>query len=71
MDLDNVFIGDIETTGFIEDMEGIESDLHVLGVAYIGKDKKWTVKTTCKKEDVKKVFEDPKNIIVGCLIFPH
>lgn len=65
MDLDRVLIGDIETTGFIEDMEGLESDLHVLGIAFIDSTEKWTVKTTNKKEDVKKVFENPNNTIVG------
>lgn len=65
MNLDKVLIGDIETTGFIEQMEGKESDLHVLGIAYLNSDKKWIVKTTNTKEDVKKVFENPNNTIVG------
>ena len=33
MNLDNVIVGDIETTGFIEDMKGVESELHVLGIS--------------------------------------
>ena len=65
MNLDNVLIGDIETTGFIEDMQGLESDLHVLGIAYLDNNKKWNVKTTKNKGDVKKVFENPNNVIVG------
>jgi len=65
MDLNRAMIGDIETTGFIEDMQGLESDLHVLGIAYLNNEKKWTVKTTNKKEDVKRVFENPNNTIVG------
>lgn len=65
MELDRVLIGDIETTGFIEDMEGLESDLHVLGIAFINSTDNWTVKTTNKKEDVKKVFENPNNTIIG------
>jgi uncharacterized pyridoxamine 5'-phosphate oxidase family protein len=65
MDLNSVIVGDIETTGFIEDMQGLESDLHVLGIAYMDNEKKWTVKTTNKKEDVKKVFENPNKTIVG------
>lgn len=64
MDLDNVFVGDIETTGLLPDMEGKESDLHVLGVSYFN-GTSWSIKTTNKKEDVKKVFEDPNNTIVG------
>ena len=65
MDLNKVLVADIETTGFLEDMKGVEEDLHVLGVAYLDKDKKWQIKTTNKKEDVKKVFENPDNTIVG------
>lgn len=65
MNLDQVLIGDIETTGFIEDMQGLESDLHVLGISYLDNNKKWNVKTTKNKEDVKKVFENPDNTIVG------
>lgn len=65
MNLDNVLIGDIETTGFLEDMQGLESDLHVLGIAYLDNNKKWNVKTTKNKEDVKKVFENPNNVVVG------
>ncbi|MAX51443.1 MAG: hypothetical protein CMH22_05645 [Methylophaga sp.] len=64
IDLDTPLIGDIETKGFLEDIKGVESDLHVLGIAYKTKDG-WSVKTTNKKEDVKKVFEDPNNTIVG------
>lgn len=65
IDLDNVLIGDVETTGFLEDMQGVESDLHVMGIAYLDADKIWQIKTTPKKEDVKKVFENPNNTIVG------
>jgi len=65
MNLDGVIIGDIETTGLLEDMEGLESDFHVLGVAFLDSNKKWQIKTTNKKEDVKKVFENPNNTVVG------
>lgn len=64
MDLDTPLIGDIETKGFLEDIEGVESDLHVLGVAY-NSNGEWKVKTTNKKEDVKKVFENQNNTIIG------
>lgn len=65
INLDNVLISDLETTGFLEDMQGIESDLHVMGIAYLDLDKNWQIKTTSRKEDVKKVFENPNNTIVG------
>ena len=63
--LDNVLVGDIETKGFLEDIVGEKSDLHVLGIAYLDSNKKWQIKTTNKEEDVKKVFENPNNTIVG------
>lgn len=65
MNLDSVLIGDIETRGFLEDMEGVKEDLHVFGVAYLDSNKKWQIKTTNREEDVKKVFENPNNTIVG------
>jgi hypothetical protein len=65
INLDNVLVADIETKGLLEDIEGLESDLHVLGIAYKDSNGSWKVKTTPKKEDVKKVFENPDNTIVG------
>ena len=65
MNLDSPIVGDIETTGFLDDMEGKESDLHVFGIAYKDSKGNWQTKETNKKEDVKKVFENPDNIIVG------
>ena len=65
IDLDNVLVGDIETTNLLEGMEGLKSDLHVFGVAYLDSNKSWQIKTTNKEEDVKKVFENPNNTIVG------
>lgn len=65
MKLDNVLVGDIETRGFLEDMEGVKEDLHVFGVAYLDSNKNWQIKTTNKEDAVKKVFENPNNTIVG------
>ena len=64
-DLDNVLVGDLETTNLLENMEGLKSDFHVLGIAYLDSNKEWKIKTTNKEEDVKKVFENPNNTIVG------
>jgi hypothetical protein len=64
-DLNNVLIGDIESKGFLEDIVGEKSDLHVLGIAYLDSNQKWQIKTTNREEDVKKVFENPNNTIVG------
>ena len=51
IDLDNVLVGDIETTNLLEGMEGLKSDLHVFGVAYLDSNKSWQIKTTNKEED--------------------
>lgn len=64
MNLETPLIADIETKGFLEDLKGEESELHVLGVAYFNEGE-WKVKTSNKKEDVLKVFENPNNTIVG------
>lgn len=65
MNLDNVYVADLETTNLLENMEGLKSDFHVLGIAYLDSNKEWKIKTTNKEEDVKKVFENPNNTIVG------
>lgn len=65
MNLDYPFVCDIETVGLLPDLtEGQEEDFHVLGVSYFN-GKEWAVKTTDKKEDVFKLFENPDNTIVG------
>lgn len=61
MDLDNVFVADIETDGFLEEL----TKLHVLGVVYKDSEGNYQVKTTNKEEDVKKLFENPDAVIVG------
>lgn len=71
MNLDRPLIGDIETKGLLEDLKGLEDDFHVLGISYRDKKGKWNVKTTNKKEDVKKVFENPNNTIVGHNFFMY
>lgn len=65
MDLNKVFVCDIETKGFLEELKGEESDLHVLGVSYQTKGGSWSTKTTNKRKDIQKLFGDPNNTIVG------
>lgn len=65
MNLDEPYVGDIETTGLLEDMEGLKSDLHVLGICYLNTEGVWSAITTNKEDDVKKVFENPDNTIIG------
>ena len=59
--LDKVFIVDIETDGFLEDLK----KLHVLSCTYQDTNGKWQIKSTTKKEDIRKLFENPHNTIVG------
>lgn len=62
MNLDNVYICDIETIGYLKELSSFD-DLHVLGCAYKSNNK-WQVKTTNKKEDIKKIVENPNNTLV-------
>lgn len=65
MNLDNVYICDIETVGLLPDLtKGQEEDFHILGCSYKSGNE-WKVITTNKKEDVFKLFENPDNVIVG------
>lgn len=64
MQLDKPLIGDIETKGFLDDLEGLPSELHVFSVCYYSGEN-WKVKSTRSIEDLKKVFEDPNVTIVG------
>lgn len=59
--LDKVFVVDIETDGLLDEL----TKLHVLSCAYKDDDNSWNVKSTNRKEDIKKLFENPANIIVG------
>lgn len=61
MDLEKVFISDIETNGYLHDV----TKLHVLGCCYKNSKGQWDIKTTAKKEDVIKLFCNPNNTIVG------
>lgn len=60
MDLDNVFVADCETDGLIEEV----TKMHVLSVGFKNSSGEWSIKSTNTKEDVEKVFCNPKNVIV-------
>ena len=62
MDLNNVMVADIETTGLLDDIH-TEKDFHILSLGFKHASGKWSIKSTNKREDVLKVFENPKNII--------
>lgn len=61
--LDGAFIVDIEAKGLLPELKSSE-DLHVMSVGWKS-DGRWVFKSTNKEEDIKKVFENPNNTIVG------
>jgi len=61
MNLDKVYVFDIETTGLLDTVDR----LHVLSVGYIGKSGSWEIKSTKNKEDIFKIFANPNNTLVG------
>lgn len=70
MNLDNVKVADIETKGLLEEIH-TEEDFHILSVGYKNSSGKWCIKSTDKREDVLKVFENPNNVIVGHYFIPY
>lgn len=62
MDLDSVYICDIETTGFLDDINSFE-DLHVFSCSFL-KDGIWTIKSTNKFEDIQRVVSNPNNTLI-------
>ena len=63
MNLDNVYIADLETKGFLEKLHSWE-DFHVLGIGWKNKNNTWQIKTTNNFDDVQKVFGNKNNYIV-------
>lgn len=70
IDLDRVFIADIETKGLLDEIHN-EDDFHVLSIGYKDQSDKWLFKSTNKREDILKVFENPNNTIVGHFFIPY
>lgn len=62
IDLDNVIIGDIESIGYLEELNSFD-DLHVFSCGYKSEGK-WNIKSTNRKEDIEKVVGNPNNTIV-------
>ena len=62
MELDNVYVADIETKGMLEDLHGPD-DFHVLSVGW-KVENKWRVKSTNSLEAIQKVFCNSSNVIV-------
>ena len=62
IDLDNVLVGDIESIGYLEELNSFK-DLHVFSCGYKSEGK-WNIKSTNKKEDIEKVVGNPNSTIV-------
>ncbi len=63
MNLDKVFVSDIETIGFLKKIKSFE-DLHVMSCSFQDKEGKWQVMSFNKKEDIQKLFGNTDNTIV-------
>lgn len=63
MNLDNVYVADLETKGLLDKLNSWE-DFHVLGIGWKNKNNTWQIKTTNSFDDVQKVFGNKNNIIV-------
>ena len=63
MNLDNVYVADLETKGLLDKLNSWE-DFHVLGIGWKNKNNTWQIKTTNSFEDVQKVLGNKNNIIV-------
>lgn len=56
----NVYIVDIEATGLLEDNPSI----HILSCRFLGSSG-WTTMSTTNLDDMRRIFEEPDNIVVG------
>lgn len=62
MNLDNVYICDIETIGMLDEIESFD-DLHVLSCTFFSGGE-WKTKSTNKKEDIQRIVGDLNNTLV-------
>jgi hypothetical protein len=60
MDLNRVFVADIETDGFLENL----TKVHVCSVGWKDVNGAWQIKSTNSEEDIKKFFGNKSNVIV-------
>lgn len=61
MNLDNVYVCDIECDNLLDDL----TKLHVLSAAYIDSDGKWQIMSTNDPDKIQKFVGDPDKVIVG------
>lgn len=62
IDLDRVFVCDIETVGYLEEVSTF-NDLHVFSCGYKAEDT-WHIKSTKSREDIQKVIGNPNNTLI-------
>lgn len=60
MDLDNVYVCDCETDGFLEE----STKVHVFGIGWKTEKGNWGIKATPNYEDMRKVLINPNNTLV-------
>jgi hypothetical protein len=70
MNLDKVYICDIEAKGLLNEVES-QSDLHVLSVGYKNSVGEWDIKSTKDRNDILKIFENQENTVVGHFFIPY
>lgn len=61
MNLGSVYVIDIETNGLLN----VVNKLHVMSVGWKDSNGNWQIKSTNKEEDIRRVFENPNNTVVG------
>jgi hypothetical protein len=61
MNLDNVYVIDIETDGLLD----VATKIHVMSVGYKDENDKWQVKSTNDYDIIGKVMCNPDNVVVG------
>jgi hypothetical protein len=61
MDLENVYVVDIEADGLLDTV----TKIHILSMGFQKEDGEWGVRSTTDYEDMKRLVCDPDNVIVG------
>ena len=61
MDLENVYVVDIEANGLLDTV----TKIHIMSMGYQDENGEWKIKSTTDYEDMKKVMCDPDNTVVG------
>jgi hypothetical protein len=63
MNLDKVFVSDIESIGYLDELKSFE-DLHVLSCCYLNSEGKWDIKSTKEKSAIQTLLGNPNNTVL-------